>query len=111
MKASISLSSEIGIDLCVDELSKLERETLKGTAKVRELPAEFNYVREIELSLGRLQNNLLVEMESWPRDAYFEEITKYLITISQEAYQMLKTNGRTCDRTGGPSRVNIYVRK
>ncbi|MBI2564386.1 hypothetical protein HYV79_00145 [Candidatus Woesearchaeota archaeon] len=112
MKASISLGLEIGIDLCVDELSMLEHETLKGTAKVRELPAELNPMREIELFLGRLQNNLFVEMESLPKGACFEAITKYLIIISQEGYQMLKDRGQTCDRIGfGPCRVDLYVRK
>lgn len=111
MKASISLGLEIDIDLSVDELCRLEQEPLKGIAKVCELPEELNPVREIELSLRELQSNLFVELEALPENAYFEEITKYLIIISQYGYEMLKIKGSTGDRTGGPSRVDIHVRE
>ena len=111
MKARISLSSEIDIDLSIDELSRLEQETLKGAANVRELPKECNPLREIELCIRELQSGLIVEMKTFPKNACFEEIRKYIIIVSQDGYEMLKSKGRTCGRIGiGLCKVNIYAR-
>ena len=108
MKASISIGSEI--DITIDELSKLEQQALSCIAQIRELPPELNPRRSIELSIKPTRFNLYLELESFPNSCSFEKIRGYQIIISSEGYGLLKKNKAVCDRTGGPSRVKIYVR-
>ncbi|MBI2110081.1 hypothetical protein HYT58_02840 [Candidatus Woesearchaeota archaeon] len=112
MRVSISIGSEIDIDLTNEELSRLERETLRGEGVIRELP-NGNRSRRIELLLGEMKSNLFVEAKSYPEKACFESITRYVVSVSRRGYGLLKEKGAVCDRTdriGGPSRVNIHVR-
>ena len=110
MKASISISSEMDITLDEQELSKLEQQALSCIAQIRELPPELNQRRSIGLSIKPTRFNLYLELESFPNSCSFEKIRGYQIIISSEGYGLLKKNKAVCDRTGGPSRVNIYVR-
>ncbi|MEM4243072.1 MAG: hypothetical protein QXM31_04190, partial [Candidatus Woesearchaeota archaeon] len=100
MKASISLGSEIDIVLSSKEASGLEKQALSCLAKVRELPSELGPERIVELSIGQMKSNLFVELESLPKNACFEEIAMYKVTVSAEGYGLLIKNRYVCDRTG-----------
>ncbi|MEM4254211.1 MAG: hypothetical protein QXR48_02380 [Candidatus Woesearchaeota archaeon] len=56
-----------------------------------------------------MKSNLFVELEALPKNACFEEIAMYKVTVSSEGYGLLIKHKHVCDRTCGPSRVNIYV--
>lgn len=70
---------------------------------------ELDLARKIELCVGRTKT-LYVDLASFPWRAVFEKISNYKIIISPHGYKLLREKKAVCDRTGGPSRVNIYVR-
>lgn len=107
MKASISPGSEIDITLRPEEVSALENQELNCVARVREVEGLLE--RKIRLAIGSTLN-LFIDMQSFPKGACFESIAMYDIFISPEGYEILRNNNAVCDRTGGPSRVNVYVR-
>ena len=110
MKASMSPSLEIDIDLTREEFSRLERESLTGVVRLREMP-DLEPERALTLVLGTMHSNLFIELEPIPEYACFEESTGYQVVVSQRGYEVLGCCGRLCDRTGGPSRVDIYMRE
>ena len=107
MKASISICTEIDVTLTPDDVSRLERDVLSCTARVRE--TEEKLERDIHLGIGPT-TNLFIDLTSTPEDACFEDIKAYHITLSPDGYDLLRKNGATHDRTGGPSTVRVYVR-
>jgi hypothetical protein len=107
MKASISIGSEIDITLSSEEVLALKNNLLACAARVREV--EECLERKILLSVGNT-SNLFVDMKSLPEGACFEDVLIYYIRISPYGYELLQQYNRVCDRTGGPSRVNVYVR-
>jgi hypothetical protein len=104
MKASISIGSEIEVVLKPEEVSPLERWVLHCVAKVRETELQ----RELMLTIAPTKN-LYIDVNSFPLDACFEEITAQMIILSKAGYELLKAKGAVCDRQGGPSKVYIRV--
>jgi hypothetical protein len=105
MKASISIGSEIEVTLKPEEVSPLERWVLHCVAKVRETELQ----REIMLAVAPTKN-LYIDVNSFPLDASFEEITAQMLILSPAGYELLKTKGAVCDRQGGPSKVYVRVK-
>jgi hypothetical protein len=104
MKARI-VGSEIGVTLTPEEISPLERWVLHCVAKVQETELQ----REIMLTVAPTKN-LYIDVDSFPMDACYEEITEQIILLSPDGYELLKTKGAVCDRQGGPSKVYIKVK-
>lgn len=108
MKADSTSQHEISVRLSEKEISELEAKALFGIVRLRDRDGNLYSQRDIELVLGDLKENLSVELAFLPEHTDYQHITKYLVTMSQEGYKMLKEYGRTGDRTGGPSRVDIF---
>ncbi len=104
MKAVVSIGSEIEVTLKPEEVSPLERWVLHCVAPVRELGLQ----REIMLTVAPTKNPY-IDINSFPLDAGFDEITAQMLILSKAGYELLKTKGAVCDRIGGQSKVYVRV--
>ena len=107
MKASMSTSTEIDVDLTYEEIFKIFNESIKGKIKVREYNGP-NPVRDLEIVVGEMSTtrNEFLELKYVP-DCDFENLTGYVITISQLGYESLKEKGSVIDRPSLGVKVNI----
>ncbi len=100
MKASLGGSTEIDVELADEEISRLRNETLIGKITVREMNVP-NQIRDLEVKIRNLATgaNEFIGLESFPTHADFENITKYVVTLTELGYEWL-IRGGAVDREG-----------
>ena len=109
MKAEGSPSCEISVKLTNQEISELEKNTLKGTIRLRNKGEILD--KDIEIYLGELGENYCVELNVSPEGVGYPYIQLYSIIISDLGYGMLKRKRMTMDRVGFGGKVVIFNQK
>ncbi len=108
MQINPILSSELDVHLSEEEVSLLENKTICGQVQMREREGNTLNVRSIEVLRGQIPDEqLFLNLETFPEGAGFEEVNRYRIVVSNEGYQMLLSRMYVCDRIG-LARVNLY---
>lgn len=80
---------EVFLELSSKELTKLERNSLKGTMTYFEFQKNYKKEIEIELRYKHLQQNILC-VEIIPKETYLGDAKKITFHINKEFYEGLK---------------------
>lgn len=109
MKGDLSVISDIVLVLDKIEAQALGTTTLTGSLNVRDEAMNKRGTRVVTMSVGDCGNDL-ERVTCQPRDAPYERITQYDITLSRNAYDSLLHLGRYANRWGtGQSKLAIGV--
>jgi hypothetical protein len=98
MIADSSSHGEMEIYLDNDEISRLEKEVLKGVLAIRDRDGNKT-TKPLLVKVGKTDKRYIVDLKLNPPKSNFPAARQYLVILSKYAYSELKERGTTGART------------